>query len=142
MNLNKKILQYIKVFHSFAIHTVPTYIIGPKPKNGLHYYTILLVNHHNMPFYVISNHTCNFKLRAYVGKFPLDFAVHKLYVICDFALFGLSQCVVKLVLKSCLSSYKRVYGNKFSNDVCKYEPVSTINHFAFVRIIIFRVFET
>lgn len=60
-----------------------------------------------MPFYVISNHTCNLKLRAYIGKFSLDFAVHKLYVICDFALFGLSQCVVKLVLKSCLSSYKR-----------------------------------
>lgn len=95
-----------------------------------------------MPFYVISNHTCNLKLRAYVGKFSLDFAVHKLYVICDFALFGLCQCVVKLVLKSCLSSYKRVYGKQFSNDVCKYEPVSTINHFAFVRIIIFRVFET
>lgn len=81
-----------------------------------------------MPFYVISNHTCNLKLRAYVGKFSLDFAVHKLYVICDFALFGFSQCVVKLVLKSCLISYKRVYGKQFSNDVCKYEPRLTTSH--------------
>lgn len=53
-----------------------------------------------MPFYAISNHTCNLKLRAYVGKFSLDFVIHKLYVICDFAFFGLSQRVVKLVLKS------------------------------------------
>lgn len=78
-------------FHVFKLKNLPIYnksvpficntylhiyIIGPKPKNGLHYYTILLVNHRSMPFYAISNDTCNLKLRAYVSKFSLDFAVH------------------------------------------------------------------